>query len=157
MKTEVLDILMYLFETYLDDADMDLPNEESIRSELLGAGFNDAKVSKAFDWLDELAILKNDTSHSDPLEANAFRMFSSLEIKKIDLKSRGILIHLSHMGIITPGQRELIIDKALALDSDFINEEQIKWVVLMVLFNLPENSHSYSWFQDLFDDTTSIH
>jgi len=34
MKTEVLDILMYLFETYLDDDESDIPSEDSIRNEL---------------------------------------------------------------------------------------------------------------------------
>ena len=84
MKTEVLDILMYLFETYLDDEEADIPNEGSIRSELAKIGFQDAKVTKAFDWLDDLAILKDNYTSIEQLESNSFRLFSDLEIEKFD-------------------------------------------------------------------------
>ena len=59
---------------------------------------------------------------------------------------------------ITPNQRELIIDKALALDIAHIDEEQMKWVILMVLFNLPDSAGSFTWIQDLlYEETPTIH
>ena len=158
MKTEVLDILMYLFETYLDDEEADIPNEGSIRSELAKIGFQDAKVTKAFDWLDDLAILKDNYTSIEQLECNSFRLFSDLEIDKFDRQARGILMDLVELNVITPTQREIIIDKALALDINHINQEQMKWVVLMVLFNLPESAGSFTWLQDLlYEETPLIH
>ena len=42
MKENVLDVLMYLFQNYMDDeVDID-PDRESIQSELLAAGFPSA-------------------------------------------------------------------------------------------------------------------
>ena len=32
-------------------------------------------------------------------------------------------------------QRELVLDRALALDQDELDLDDLKWVVLMVLFN----------------------
>lgn len=158
MKTEVLDILMYLFETYLEDDDADIPNEGSIRNELAKIGFQDAKVTKAFDWLDDLAILKDTYASIDQLENNSFRLFSSLEIEKFDKQARGILLDLVDLSVITPTQREIIIDKALALDIAHIDQEQMKWVVLMILFNLPDSAGSFTWLQDLlYEETPVIH
>ncbi len=158
MKTEVLDILMYLFETYLEDEQSDIPSEESIRNELSKIGFHDAKVTKAFDWLDDLAILKDDFIYDQDIESDSFRLFSPLEINKFDLQARGVLLDLVELGVITPGQRELIIDKALALDIAHINQEQMKWVVLMVLFNLPNSAGSFTWIQDLlYEETPTAH
>ncbi len=158
MKTEVLDILMYLFETYLDDDESDIPSEDNIRNELSKIGFHEAKVSKAFDWLDGLAVLKDDFTYNDVQDINCFRIFSPLEIEKFDLQARGVLLDLVELGVITTGQRELIIDKALALDIAHIDQEQMKWVILMVLFNLPDSAGPFTWIQDLlYEETPTVH
>lgn len=158
MKTEVLDILMYLFETYLDDEESDIPNEETIRNELAKIGFQDTTVTKAFDWLDDISLLKDDFIHDDALENHHIRLFSAFEIEKFDREARGVLLHLVELGVISAIQRELIIDKALALEIAHINQEQMKWVVLMVLFNLPESAGPFTWIQDLlYEDTPIIH
>ena len=158
MKTEVLDILMYLFETYLDDEQSDIPNEGSIRNELAKIGFRDEKVAKAFDWLDDLAILKDNYTSIEQLEKNSMRLFSPLEVEKFDMQARGVLLDLVQLSVITPTQREIIIDKALALDINPIDQEQMKWVVLMVLFNLPDSAGSFTWIQDLlYEENPTIH
>jgi Smg protein len=158
MKTEVLDILIYLFETYLDDDQSDIPNEDSIRKELSRAGFHDAKVSSAFDWLDDLVILKDEFTDQEALESDSLRLFSPLEIEKLDEQARGVLLDLVELSVITPSQRELIIDKALALDIAHIDQEQMKWIILMVLFNLPDSAGSFTWIQDLlYEETPTVH
>ncbi|HHA19166.1 MAG TPA: DUF494 domain-containing protein [Methylophaga sp.] len=168
MKTEVLDILMYLFETYLDDDQSDIPSEDSMRNELARIGFQDAKVSKAFDWLDDLSVLKDDISDKNSLKKSdiktlelkhqSIRIFSHFEMEKFDKKARGVLLDLVELGVISSDQRELIIDKALALDITHIDQEQMKWVILMVLFNLPDSAGSFTWLQDLlYEDTPTIH
>lgn len=158
MKTEVLDILMYLFETYLDDDQSDIPSEDSIRTELSKIGFHEAKVTKAFDWLDDLAILNDDFTCDEELGSHSFRLFSPLEIEKFDIQAQGVLLDLVDLGVITPGQRELIIEKALALDIAHINQEQMKWVILMVLFNLPDSAGPFTWIQDLlYEETPTVH
>ncbi len=158
MKTEVLDILMYLFETYLDDEQSDIPSEDSIRGELARIGFQDAKVTKAFDWLDDLAVLKDTFTSIEQLDSNSFRIFTPLEIEKFDRKARGVLFDLVDLSVLTPTQREIIIDKALALDIAAIDQEQMKWVVLMVLFNIPDSSGSFTWIQDLlYEESPTIH
>jgi len=158
MKTEVLDILMYLFETYLDDELSSIPSEDSIRNELAKIGFHDSKVSKAFDWLDDLSILKDSVKHHAQLKDTSFRLFNNFEINKFDRQARGVLLELVELGVISTSQRELIIDKALALDIAHIDQEQMKWVVLMVLFNLPDSDGPFTWIQDLlYEDSPTLH
>ncbi len=158
MKTEVLDILMYLFETYLDDEDANIPSEKSIRKELNKIGFQDTKVTQAFDWLDDLAVLKDTYAEINSLDNSSFRLYSPLEIDKFDKQARGILLDLVELTVISPSQREIIIDKALALDIPHIDAEQMKWVVLMVLFNLPDSAGSFTWLQDLlYEETPRFH
>jgi Smg protein len=69
------------------------------------------------------------------------------------------LLHLEQIGILRPAQRELVIDRLLALDADDIDVEQIKWVVMMVLFSQPGHEQAYTQMEDLVfaDARGSVH
>jgi len=58
MKESVFDILMYLFDNYFEDYYEMNTDQESLKFELLQAGFGDVQVDKAFDWLDGLTLQK---------------------------------------------------------------------------------------------------
>ena len=49
-------------------------------------------------------------------------------------------------------QRELIIDRVMALDSAEIDVEHVKWVVLMVLFSQPGEEAAFARMEDLVFD-----
>ena len=49
--------------------------------------------------------------------------------------------------------RELIIERVMALDVKSIDVEQLKWIVLMVLFNLPGYENAYFSMEDLVNDS----
>jgi Smg protein len=46
-------------------------------------------------------------------------------------------------------QRELVIERLMALDGDEIDLEKLKWVVLMVLFSQPGQETAFSRMEDL--------
>jgi Smg protein len=154
MKEDVLDVLMYLFETYIETEDEPEADQNTLRIELIKAGFNNNEIDKALDWLDGLAehnenfIENNDT-------ANATRIYNSAEISQLDVSCRGFISYLEQINILTTTQRELLIDRLLALDAQDINVDQIKWVVLMVLFSQPDQEKAYSQMEDLIFDTKS--
>ena len=60
-----------------------------------------------------------------------------------------ILVDLLVIGILTAVQREVVIDRLFALDADDIDIEQVKWVVLMVLFSQPGQENAYERMEDL--------
>ena len=154
MKEDVLDVLMYLFETYIETEDEPEADQNTLRIELIKAGFNNNEIDKALDWLDGLAehnenfIENNDT-------ANATRIYNSAEISQLEVSCRGFISYLEQINILTTTQRELLIDRLLALDTQDINVDQIKWVVLMVLFSQPDQEKAYSQMEDLIFDTKS--
>ena len=47
MKENVLDVLMYLFETYIDAEEDPEPDRHALRTELEDAGFHDREIDKA--------------------------------------------------------------------------------------------------------------
>jgi len=157
MKENVFDVLMYLFEYYNEeDSDFE-PDRYELESQLLDAGFPTAEVDKAFDWLDGLASQQEIELGS--IGQASLRIYADQECKRLDLKARGFLLFLEQIGILKPKTRELIIDRIMALDSEEFDLEQLKWVVLMVLFNQPDFNGPYHWLEEIvFDDAhTYLH
>jgi len=159
MKDGVLDILIYLFENYFDTETDDgiEPDRETLQQELEHAGFPAGEVARALSWLEDLAA---DPSRQQPSPTTrAIRVFAALEQARLDTDCRGYLVHLEQVGILSPAQRELVIDRLMALEGDEIDIEKLKWVVLMVLFSQPGQETAFSRMEDLvFEDRSgAIH
>jgi Smg protein len=79
----------------------------------------------------------------------AVRVFSDTEQQRLDTDCRGYLLHLESIGILSANQRELVIDRLMALEAEDIDIEQLKWVVLMVLFSQPGQEQAFARMEDL--------
>ncbi|MGD8341023.1 MAG: DUF494 domain-containing protein [Gammaproteobacteria bacterium] len=145
MKETVLDVLMYLFESFVDSEDEPEPNRNEIRDELERAGFGDRAIDRALEWLDGL----NFSDAAPAANSAGMRVYDAAELERFDVTARGYLLHLEQVGILPPAQREIVIDRLLALESDEIDVEQIKWVVMMILFSQPGNEQAYAQMEDL--------
>jgi Smg protein len=157
MKENVLDVLMYLFENYMDDGPEFNPDQETLTDELTQAGFPRAEVNKAFAWLEGLATLRDRGERLPGGSTRALRVFSEAEQRKISLEARGFILFLERSGVLDAHTRELVIDRVMALDTDEIDGEQLKWVILMVLFNQPGQEQAYAWMEDLVFDGVGEH
>lgn len=152
MKENVLDVLMYLFENYMDDETEDQPDQESLKLELLRAGFPNGEIDKAFDWLEGLAAVQDVQPYQSGIPAQSVRIFTKLEMEKLDVEARGFLLFLEQVGALDPISRELVIDRVMALE-DLIDLDQLKWIILLVLFNQPGQEAAFAWMEELvFDD-----
>ena len=74
------------------------------------------------------------------------------EERKLNTECRGFLHYLEQAGILDCTARELIIDRVLALESDDLDIGQVKWIILMVLFNQPGQEQAFVWMEDLVMD-----
>lgn len=144
MKENVFDVLIYLFENYIDDESDLVPDPDSIRIELLEAGFPQNDINKAFEWLESLT-----QQQSIQTATPAFRIFSREEAAKLDIECRGFLLFLEQIGILAPASREMVIDRVMALDDEAISLENLKWIVLMVLFSQPDEEVAFARMEDL--------
>lgn len=148
MKENVLDLLMYLFENYIYDEPESTPDRDSLGDSLEEAGFSSAEIDRAFSWLDGLA-----EQRQLPImvgqESNPVRLFCEAECSRLDVDSRGLILYLENIGVLDPARREQVLDRLMALEEDDIDMEDVKWVVLMVLFNQPGQEANYAWMEDL--------
>ena len=149
MKEDVLDVLMYLFENYMDDETTFDTDPEIIKSQLSEAGFLNSEINKAFVWLEDLATLQENATNRAVKGGPSFRVYCDNEEKRLDLECRGFLLFLEQMGVLDGASRELVIDRIMALESPEIDLEQVKWVVLMVLFNQPGLEEAFTWMENM--------
>lgn len=156
MKENVLDVLMYLFENYMDEDDTENPNREDLRVELEEAGFPHIEVDKALQWLEGLTSLREAEFALTTHLARSFRAYTEDEKKKLNVECRGLLIFLEQIAVLDHHTRELVIDRVMALETEDITQDQLKWVIMMVLFNQPGQEAAFAWIEDLvFEEQAS--
>jgi len=137
----VLDILIYVFDRYMFEETSTVPHREHLARDLEQAGFGRANVERALDWLTDLAFGQERARPEDarrPGSEGALRIFTDSELARLSSECRGLLLRLERARVITAQQRELVIERLLALEADESDTEQLKWVVVMVLSSEPE-------------------
>ncbi len=133
----VLDILIYVFDRYMLAETADVPGREHLARDLRRAGFARANVERALDWLTDLAF----GHERAPLTlaagaAPAVRVYADSELARLSADCRGYLLSLERQGVLSAQQREMVIERALALPGE-PDIEHLKWVVFMVLSSTP--------------------
>jgi len=153
MKQNVVDVLMYLFESIIVDDTLQEPEREHVIDRLEDMGFPHHEILKAFDWLEDLTGMELDSDQVSPI-SSSIRIYSDLEKALLDNESIGFLTYLEQNAILNPASRELILDKIITLDVE-LDLEQLKWVVMIVLYSQPGEAHAFAWMESLiFDQIT---
>jgi Smg protein len=71
-----------------------------------------------------------------PVSARSVRAYAARECAKLDASCRGFIMHLESIGVLDPALRELVVDRAMAASGRMLALDQLKLIVLMVLWNL---------------------
>ncbi|MER2491154.1 DUF494 family protein [Catenovulum sediminis] len=148
----MFDILMYLFENYIHSEAEVMVDHDQLTDELLKAGFEVDEIYKALDWLEKLADLQNSDSIpylSKASSLSSVRIYTEEEVMRLDPECRGFVMFLEQINVLDPETREMVIDRVMALDTPEFMLDDLKWVVLMVLFNVPGHESAYSQMEEL--------
>ncbi len=145
----MFEILMFLFENYMDSNAALKTDNETIIIELEKIGFDRYEIHRALQWLDGLIQFQKAVSDGPALTTLAIRYFLPAEIERFGVEGRGMLLYLEQIGVLDPMTREIVIDRVMALDSREVDLGRIKWVILMVLFNQPDKKNALNLMQDM--------
>jgi len=160
VKQSVVDVLMFLFERYLDDDELNetsrvTDERDSIQIRLEEMGFHNQEINQAFDWLEDLENLQ-DKQQFLPIKETSTRIYSDEEKKLIGIESIGFLHFLEQTNILTPLTRELILDRVAALATP-LDAEQMKWIIMIVLHSHPGEENVLALMENfIFDEVTDI-
>lgn len=158
MKENVIDVLLYLFENYIDNDDAGQPDKATLETELERVGFPELEIDKALVWLENMTVIAEESPESTPVTSDStMRFYAERELEVLNTACRGYLLFLEQVGVLDSATREIVIERVLALETEEFDLEQLKWVVLMVLFYQPGREVAYAWMEDLvFEDLEAV-
>jgi Smg protein len=128
----MFEILIYLFESYFDAGSY--PEPDKLSRKLSAAGFEGDEISEALTWLSALQE-QNPDSYPASLEHTGQRHFAELELQHISYEARQFLLFAEQQRLISTIEREMIIDRSVALKQENLALDKVKLIMLMVLWN----------------------
>jgi len=128
----MFEILMYLFESYFDAGSY--PEPEKLSRKLSAAGFEGDDITEALTWLTALQQ-QNPDSYPARIEHAGHRHFAALELQRVSYEARQFLLFAEQQRLISAVEREMVIDRAVALQHDNLALDKLKLIMLMVLWN----------------------
>jgi Smg protein len=147
----MFDVLVYLFENCA--AFRACRDAESITRQLAEAGFDDDEITDAIDWLRDLDQVAASNIALRPPTAGAFRVYAGFEIGRLTPPGIAFLTFLESEGQLTPTQREIVIERALAVREAPVALAKLKVIVLMVLWSQQVDIDALM-LEELLDDGT---
>lgn len=147
MDPNVLDTVLFLFENYLEDCE-EPPQRATLENVLRSGGFPEPTVHRALDWLEILEAPEHDCATKTYIPGSC-RVFNPQECTRLTTQARGFLIYLEQIAVLDPSLRERVIERLLALDNEWVDIEEVQWVVLLSLFRRPGQEAAFAQMEDL--------
>jgi Smg protein len=148
----MFDVLVYLYEPYYrPDA---CPAPAALVKKLSAVGFEEDEISRALDWLTDLAQTNVSLGGQYP-QQTAFsfgtRIYVQQEIDALGVAAVGFIQFLESAKLLDAVQREIVIERALAVGDSAISLDKLKVIVLMVLWSQGKEPDGLM-FDELFLD-----
>lgn len=138
----MFDILVYLYETYYRPDTC--PDSIALAKKLSSVGFDEDEIVAALDWLSGLADTSNQLA-SDAIDvsmtraslvnATGFRVFTEEEAAVLGSEAIGYLYYLQSTKVLDAQQREIVVERAMAVDEVPLSLSKFKVIVLMILWS----------------------
>lgn len=146
----MFDILVYLFETYYNP--QACPKADVLAHKLAAIGFEDDEINDALSWLHGLS---ESIALQEPINPsfhpNSVRVFTEQEQQFLGLEAMSFICFLENSGVMTPALREIMIERAQAINDAPISLSKIKIIALMVLWG-HEVEIDHLIFEELLTD-----
>ncbi|MBB3119086.1 DUF494 family protein [Pseudoduganella violacea] len=142
----MFDILVYLYETYYRPEAC--PEPAALARKLSAVGFDDVEISEALVWLTDLTAMAG-IEHSLTAASTGTRFYVMQEQDALGAPAIGFIQFLESAKVLTPLQREIVVERALALDESPVSLGKLKIIVLMLLWSQGKEPDALM-FDDLF-------
>lgn len=151
-EESVLNVLMYLFKNHMQENCALDAEHTNLLSTLESLGFRRKVIDRAFSWLNHLS--ENSELPIQLHHQHSIRVFSEYECELLDVECRSFILNLLQQQILNAHTLELVVNQALDLETEGLDVNLLKWVVLMVLFNQPDEKHALACMELLVLDET---
>ena len=129
----MFEVLVFMFENYF--ANHAQPDSEVLTEELSAAGFAYSDITGAVSWFDEMQTMLAQPPAIYCHKDSSMRTFAEPELNKINTESISFILFLQQANVISDVERDLIIDRAMALKQEQIRIEEMRWITMIALWN----------------------
>ena len=136
----MFDILVYLFQHYTEFNAR--PEPGTLAKKLTAIGFEQGEIDEALNWLNALneqgvPPVASAWHATGGAASNGQRIFTIDEVQRLGAECLGFLLFLENANIVSPFQREMILERATALANreDGMSLAEFEVIVLMVLWS----------------------
>ncbi len=141
----MFEVLVFMFKNYFTNRD--ILDDITMEQELSAAGFEQDDILGAFDWFQQMRSMFNAPTFDYAHDKTAIRIFTPSETKIINTESLGFLIFLQQAKVINDVERDLIVDRAMALNTSKLGIEEMRWITMMALWSQGRDK-DYSFVED---------
>jgi Smg protein len=142
----MFDILVYLYETYYrPDA---CPEPVALARKLSAVGFDEEEISEAIVWLNDLTEMAG-AAPTAGFSSSGTRFYVQQEYDALGSAAVGFIQFLESAKVLSPVQREIVVERALALEESPVGLGKLKIIVLMLLWSQGKEPDALM-FDDLF-------
>src|SRR5690606_15646530 len=111
------------------------PDADVLARRLAAAGFEHHDINDALSWLSGLAESTQHCIDLARLPVSGVRIYADAEYQILGSEAIGFITFLETAGMLSAPLREIVIDRALALDDSPVPLEKLRIIVLMVLWS----------------------
>ncbi len=139
MNERVVEILVYLMSQIRENSGA-IERIDGMSKELLNQGYTENEINAAFSWLFEKIQMDQEKVFGESQSSiqSAFRVLHEAEKIVIRPEAHGYLIQLKELGIISQSDMEQAIERAMMLGVNDVSAEDIKSIVVALLFSSDE-------------------
>lgn len=138
-------VLVFVYENYWRGAAC--PDPQQLWRKLSAAGFDPEEIQQALVWLDELKLAVREarpqalavacgSAWVDAPSANSLRVYGVAEQNHLGAECLGYVRFLESAGVLTASQREIVLDRAMAVKEHPVSLDHLKIIILMVYSSL---------------------
>jgi Smg protein len=150
----MFDVLVYLYETYYrPDA---CPDTVALARKLSAVGFEEDEISEALAWLTRLAestgTLKEPGPQQQAVSSSGLRIYVEQEMNALGVAAVGFIQFLESAKVLDAVQREIVIERALAVNESPMPLDKLKVIVLMMLWSQGKEPDGLIFDEVFLDD-----
>lgn len=150
----MFDVLVYLYETYYrPDA---CPDTAALARKLSAVGFEEDEISEALAWLTRLAESTDTLKEQDPqqqaVSSSGLRIYVEQEMNALGVAAVSLIQFLESAKVLDAVQREIVIERALAVNESPLPLDKLKVIVLMMLWSQGKEPDGLIFDEVFLDD-----
>ena len=145
MQERLIEIIVFLLEEFKQTTNNE--NYKDLSKELVSLGYTENEINLAFSWIfNHLQNKQLGAEEEFQLAENSNRILHDVEKMVITADAYGYLLQMTHLGLLTDYDLELVIERALSIGTSNITLEDVKSIAASLIFGGDSNFNSFDGF-----------